>query len=420
MGGDGTGRPPPRFGGVRPAILCLALAAFAASAPCQTPADTGPADPPVQSPRDALVEDAGMYAARYGVPVADAIQRLRILQDSVAETGRLQDSYRARLAGFYVEHRPTLRFVMLLTGDERPADTAILVDGLAVPVVFRTGAPATREAVLAAIATHQADLRAALPHPPGLAADPRTGRLLVLQRDEDADDEAPDALAGRLAAIAGVPVELATPGGLSADLTWEGGTRLIGARTPEGRRGICSAGFVVTDGTRTGLTTAAHCPDDLSLVGHDGERTPLTMVGAWGAGTQDVQIHVGTAAMPPLFAADAAGAVLRPLVTWHPHGGTRVGDVVCHRGEHSGYSCAEVALVDFAPPGDLCAGPCPATWVAVHGPDCGHGDSGGPVFSGTVAFGLVKGASSDAAGACQLYFYMSTDYLPPGWTLLHE
>jgi hypothetical protein len=39
------------------------------------------------------------------------------------------------------------------------------------------------------------------------------------------------------------------------------------------------------------------------------------------------------------------------------------------------------------------------------------------VFSGSIAFGLVKGSSYTGDGRCRLYYYMSTDYLPPGWTV---
>jgi hypothetical protein len=46
------------------------------------------------------------------------------------------------------------------------------------------------------------------------------------------------------------------------------------------------------------------------------------------------------------------------------------------------------------------------------------GDSGGPVFSGTIAFGLAKGVNRSAAGRCNFYYYMSTDYLPPPWRLM--
>jgi hypothetical protein len=42
------------------------------------------------------------------------------------------------------------------------------------------------------------------------------------------------------------------------------------------------------------------------------------------------------------------------------------------------------------------------------------------VFSGTIAFGILKGASYTADGVCRLYYYMSIDYLPPGWTLFHR
>ncbi len=41
------------------------------------------------------------------------------------------------------------------------------------------------------------------------------------------------------------------------------------------------------------------------------------------------------------------------------------------------------------------------------------------MFLGSVAFGMVKGESADE-GRCKLYYYMSTDYLPPGWTLSYR
>ena len=43
------------------------------------------------------------------------------------------------------------------------------------------------------------------------------------------------------------------------------------------------------------------------------------------------------------------------------------GDFVCHWGESSHYSCATVELTDYAPPGELCGGPCEPTWVTVTG-----------------------------------------------------
>jgi streptogrisin C len=101
-----------------------------------------------------------------------------------------------------------------------------------------------------------------------------------------------------------------------------------------------------------------------------------------------------------------------------PRAGMRAGDVVCHRGESTGYSCSQVELTDFAPAGDLCGGACLPTWTTVSGPGCKAGDSGSPVFLGTTAYGILKGGSYRSNGSCAFYFYMSTDFLPAGWRLL--
>uniref|UniRef100_UPI002B1E2570 hypothetical protein n=1 Tax=Pseudomonas atacamensis TaxID=2565368 RepID=UPI002B1E2570 len=58
------------------------------------------------------------------------------------------------------------------------------------------------------------------------------------------------------------------------------------------------------------------------------------------------------------------------------------------------------------------------TWVTVSGPTCKGGDSGSPVFSGTTAFGILKGGSYRGNGSCAFYFYMSVDYIPVGWSVL--
>src|SRR5437763_13512377 len=47
-------------------------------------------------------------------------------------------------------------------------------------------------------------------------------------------------------------------------------------------------------------------------------------------------------------------------------------------------------------------GPCAPDWVTVGGADCGGGDSGGPVFAGETAFGIMKGGTWDRAGKCRL------------------
>ncbi len=184
------------------------------------------------------------------------------------------------------------------------------------------------------------------------------------------------------------------------------------------RQSLCTTAFVITNGETNAITTAAHCPDQLTYVERDGSTLQLPMIGSWGAGYQDVQIN-GTPDSPaPLFYSNRGAGTLREVTTWRNVASTRAGDFVCHYGETSGYSCALVELTDYAPPGAPCGGPCSPTWVTVRGPDCAAGDSGGPVFSGDVAFGIAKGVNRTTAGQCLFYYYMSTDYLPAPWRLL--
>jgi hypothetical protein len=323
------------------------------------------------------------------------------------------------MAGISIEHRPDFRIVVLLTGAEPVADRVIRAGGMDVPIIFRTGASATQEELATAISRHQAAIRIALPNAQGMGVDTRTGELVLLVRSSEAESLGVEEMDRQAEAIARVPVRIRVLGGTDTNLGLEGGARVEGVDPLNGKRYACTTGFVVTDGARTGVATAAHCPDTLSYRDPERGDTTLEFIGQWGARFQDVQIHVGNISDKPLFYADRTKQGVRAVTSWRNRTSTRVGDAVCHRGETTGYSCSEVELVDFAPPGDLCAGLCDPVWVSVTGPFCKSGDSGGPVFSGTVAFGITKGGSY-SRGRCNFFYYMSTDFLPEGWTLLHR
>jgi hypothetical protein len=400
---------------VRAALLSFALISFpAASAAQVTPVPALPT--PVQTAAQALAQDAAEYARLFDTTIEEAQRRLRAQEGSVAATDALRTRFRARLAGLYIEHRPAYRVVVLLTGAEPVPEETISAAGMTIPVVFRTGVTATREQVIAAITRHHGAIRAALPQAPGLGADPRTGELVVVipgvgdQGEREAE----------FTQLTGVPVRIRRLDGFATDMDVKGGALLFGTDPSDNRRYACTTGFVVTDGARTGVVTAAHCPDTLVYRDPDGGDTSLAYEGQWGARYQDVQVHPTPAAQRPLFYADTVTRSLREVTTWRNRESTRAGDVVCRRGETSGYSCSLVEMVDYAPPGDLCAGPCDPTWVAVRGPQCRGGDSGGPIFAGTVAFGITKGGHYGTGGRCSYYYYMSTDYLPKGWRLLHR
>jgi hypothetical protein len=384
-----------------PAFLLCALAAAAAAQP-------------VQSQTEALAEDAVQYAAQFGVTPDEALRRLKAQQASVAATDAIAREFADRLAGISIEHVPSYRIDVLLTGSEPVADR----DADGVPISFRVGARATHAQAVAALRRHLIDLRTDLPNARGAGYDQRTGEVVLLVSSEDAQRFGIDAIHARAEQVSGVPVRVVINELHESNMSVDGGGRVEGLNSLTKRRNMCTTAFVVTNGETTAITTAAHCPDELTYVDRDGSTVTLPMIGSWGAGYQDVQINGSPDSPEPLFYSNRGAGTLRRLISWRNAASTRGGDFVCHYGESSGYSCATVELTDYAPPGDLCGGPCSPTWVTVKGPSCIAGDSGGPVFSGEVAFGIAKGVNRTGAGQCLFYYYMSTDYLPSPWRLL--
>lgn len=363
---------------------------------------------------EALREDAVQYAGQFGVTPDEALRRLRSQQASAAVTDAVAQEFASRLAGISIEHAPDYRIVVLLTGNEPVPDRS----AAGVPIIFHTGAKATHAEALAALRKHLIDFRTDLPGTRGAGYDQRTGEVVLLVTRADADRLGLNVIKARAEQVGGVPVRVVINALIEGNMAVAGGGRVEGMSSVTGRRSLCTTAFVVTDGSRTGIATAAHCPDELTYADIDGSTSPLPFIGQWGLAYQDVQVNLSDQAKEPLFYSNRGAGTLRRLVSWRNAASTRAGEFVCHYGESSGYSCATVELADYAPPGDLCGGPCFPNWITVKGPNCIPGDSGGPIFSGGVAYGIAKGVNRTAGGQCLFYHYMSTDYLPPPWQLL--
>jgi hypothetical protein len=305
--------------------------------------------------------------------------------------------------------------MVLLKGEQQPLELLMPVGDERLPVSIRGGAGASRVEVLAAIDRYRSAIAAAIPGTRGIGHDPRTGRLLVFQRATAVVRPFAE-VAAELSALTGVEVEVRPISATFENLGAIGGSRVVSEGA--GTRFVCTTGFLVGRGEDRGITTAAHCADQLYYRGPDGEERRLTFAGQWGTAYRDVQIHTGVGSDPPLLYSDTPKSVARPVTGWLTRPMTRAGDWVCKRGESTGASCAEIELTDFAPPGELCGGLCSASWVTVKGPQCRRGDSGAPVFIGTTALGVLKGGAFLPGDACAFYYYMSVDYLPDGWRLL--
>jgi streptogrisin C len=385
-------------------IVVLLLVAFATAAAGET----------IQSRNEALAQDAALYAAQFHVPGNEALRRLKAQQQSVGATDAIAREFSDRLAGISIENGDRYRIHVLLTGTLPIAGRSVA----GVPIVFEAGAKATHAHAVEAMRSHLIDFRRDFPGARGAGYDQRTGEIVLLVSPTDAATAGLDAIRARAEEVSGVPVRVAINELIESDMSVGGGARLEGINSLTKRPNRCTSGFVVTNGEVNAITTAAHCPDQLIYTDRDQTSVQLPMIGSWGAAYRDVQINGSANSPSPLFYANQADGTLRAVETWRNVASTRAGDFVCHFGESSGYSCETVELTDYAPPGDLCGGPCSPTWVTVKGPSCLAGDSGGPVFSGEVAFGIAKGINRDDQGRCLFYYYMSTDYLPPPWRLL--
>lgn len=375
------------------------------------------ADPRLLTADEALAQDAERYAAHFSVPAEEALLRLRQQRASIAVTERLRQRFRGELASISIEHRPSWGVVVRLTSGGSWPDLVETADGLSIPVRFEPRAPSSREVALRVLDAHRAELPSLVPGYRGAGVDPVTGGLVVMQRlggDQRSPAEVERALADRL----GLPVRLRRLDATLAQSAAIGGGRVEGTGA-DGRRFRCTTGFVVRDGDgRLGVTTAAHCPDDLSWRGPTGEERQLAMAEAWGAAHHDIQIHTGVGTPEGVIYSDREKSSIRPVTSWITRPMTRPGDWLCVRGESSGFACNVVELTDFAPAGELCGGLCAASWVTMAGPECRRGDSGAPIFSGTVAYGTLKGGAYLEGGACAFSFYQSVDYLPGSWRLV--
>lgn len=394
---------------MRALLLTLAACAFASPATAT--------EPERLTPEQALAQDAERYAAAFQVTPEEALRRLEQQQASIAVTERLRVQYRERLASISVEHRPSWGLVVRLTGSDRPADFVATEKDLPIPVRFAVGALSTRAQALSVLDAQRAELPKLVPGYRGAGVDPTSGGLVIMQRpaaDPRPVEEVEQLLSRRFA----IPVRIRRLEATMTNSAAIGGGRVEGTST-DGRRWRCTTGFVVRDGDGTlGVTTAAHCPDTLSWRGPTGEERLLPMAGAWGAAQNDVQIHTGVGPAEALIFSDKEKKRVRPVTSWATRPMTRPGDFLCLRGESSGYACSVVELTDFAPAGDLCGGLCSASWVTVAGPECRRGDSGAPMFLGTVAYGVLKGGAYLAGGACAFSYYQSVDYLPGSWRVL--
>lgn len=396
--------------------VAAALSLLAATGPAlaDTRPDTAEGAPSATSALAApqmVGEDARSYAREFGVPLAEAARRLGLQARLGDVISQLQAVSGDRFAGAWIEHRPQFRVVLRVT-DAPNGLTGVqnIARRAPAPVVIRTGAAESLARTLERNRVAGPALRHLLPTLAGTEVDVRTGQVVVTVGSDfgvrgSASTAAAAAAAQRLlGGRARVNVTRAPAG----DGHTRGGAQLSS----------CTSGFVVQDSNGvSGFITAGHCPNSQTYSEPGGTSYTTTWQAQIRDADQDVQWHTTSHIEYPTFFARSASAY-RTLTGRTLRSNQNVGDYVCHRGKTTGYSCGTIESRTFQPTWtNACNGvTCSSVWMKVSGSalECYPGDSGGPWFLNTDAYGIYKGQSSSGTTAsdCDWAVYMAVNYVP--------
>ncbi len=357
-------------------------------------------DDPLEHP---LVQDATLYAARYDVELEEAVLRLE-LQPVI---GKLQEKLarreRATFAGLFIQHEPSYLIVVQFTeGGGASLEKLLQRDEFYELYAYVEVRPAALS--LEALAAVQADA-----HRTARARRvPIESSINVPENRVDLFTTEPNFLAAALEAVDAVRLKSkAAP--LLDNVTivnverLSGPSRYVNAGRP---LSTCTSGFAVQNagGTR-GVLTSGHCGSSQAF-----NQRNLPFQSELFTGSYDVQwhtapdLHVVNRTWDGLF--DTTTPYYRFITATRPRSQQVIGETVCKFGMTTGYTCGTISSTTFAPSYVPNAA---ATFVIVSSStqdQSAPGDSGGPWFSGSTAYGVNSGEFTTNFNA----IYMPIDY----------
>lgn len=387
----------------RTAVAIGVVAALAVSSQAATVAT---ADDCVDGSAD---DELAAYCEAFDVTASEALEQLELqpeIDDAIAEVQELAGD-RLVLAA---TERADFSGVQVVVTDGAPLpELETYLDGLAFDADLDYRDVLSAAAGDAVTDELVDDGIAAMPDVDGMYYDVTTGAVVV-DYSGDGDESLFDDLAATVEE-AGSTLEVRISEG-------EGGDARVGGLDSIYTSTWCTIGFTIlaSDGT-TRTTTAGHCPDSpwRYEAASGSHSNPIAMTGERRTARADIQW--GTTGMAPLPQIVTSTMSTRVTVTSVVDRADSLGDLVCHRGSTTGYSCGTVTSINYRPTWDgACHGvTCAAEWVQVTGPQlaCYGGDSGGPVFAGGAAYGFLKGAmyTGTGRGECDWLVYMPQDAL---------
>ncbi|MCR6700960.1 MAG: S1 family peptidase [Dokdonella sp.] len=384
------------------ALACVALygAGIAGAAASDLPGST-PTNP--LSAEQALDLDAAWVANASGIAPETARARLLIQRAAGPIAERVRTQYADRLAGLYIEHEPTSRLVVRLTGYDAVRPEFHNVSGHNLEVVYVLGADHALADLQQRFDVGFHKLQARMPEVESGYVDERTGEV-VIEVLRDAKSPRVADLQRAAGGAFGVPTRVVQVDEPLVNQTLQGSGRL------DFSQGLtltyCTNAFVVetiASPKTYGTVTAGHCQADsgtYAYTGVDGATHSLSYVSQKFDADTDIRwasIAGGVSNVAATFYASGAYRTVNGVLT---KAATLVGQTMCGYGTATTNKCGTVQSTAYNP-GSIC-GPgvvigsgtntCNASFVRVDaaGGACQAGDSGGPWFDTNLAAGVHK------------------------------
>lgn len=165
----------------------------------------------------------------------------------------------------------------------------------------------------------------------------------------------------------------------------------------------CTSGFVIVkeETGPVGISTAGHCEEGAAT--DDG--VALTFQGKHFGEHRDVQWRTGTQSLPPDFYAGSPTVTETDRRTVTDLGSPVVGQALCKNGRTNHQQCQEVRRLH------VCRSSA-CNMVQMGSRLAAPGDSGGPVYWLTTAYGLHSGSQYDPAWPYDRDYFSRADRLP--------
>lgn len=379
-------------------LPCLLVAASAAAQNEQTiPAITPPAGTAKGASFDEQFVDQGNLqakelAARENISIGEATRRLRLEHNAAKAARRLAQQYPDTFGGMEVDPNSSgIRFKAHFVGGSSPenrgkiatassdpevtSSTDVVSSALSVSAVKQLGASLVQQIRRASI---EADV----------GVDPFTGRVTFLAKDSGALRNAISQ--GSITAPADYAIEQSN--GIVSTTTLIAGAAW---NAPYGNAALCTTGFaVIYNSVTKGISTAGHCdinsPAEYnatfsSMYGNTGG-VPLTFKQEWTSNNVDFQWHTASSSNPisPEFWEGSTSVTVSGVAQ------SLSGETLCKFGRTTYKTCAKINSQWFFDKNGYgyflrLDNTAPGAFLTK------EGDSGGPVFSGSIAKGWIHG-----------------------------